>query len=96
VFTLLIIIQVITAIFLIFIVLIQGGKGAEVGPAFGGSAQTIFGPRGAATFMTKLTVVVAVIFMLTSMSLAVLSAKRVSIMPERSPIQSEQSQPAKQ
>lgn len=94
-FTLLVIIHVIVAIFLIFTVLIQGGKGAEMGAAFGGSPQTIFGPRGAATFLNKLTVVVAIIFMLTSLSLAVLSAKKVSIMPERSPIQSEQSQPAK-
>jgi len=94
-FTLLVIIHVIVAILLIFIVLIQRGKGAEMGAAFGGSSQTIFGPRGAATFLNKLTVVMAIIFMLTSLSLAVLSAKKVSVMPERSPIQSEQSQPAR-
>jgi len=57
---------------LIGIVLIQGGKGAEVGAAFGaGSSNTIFGASGGQSFLGKLTTGVAVIFMLTSLSLAV-------------------------
>jgi preprotein translocase subunit SecG len=75
------------SIFLIFIVLIQSSKGAEMGAAFGGSSQTLFGSRGATTFMNKLTTVSAIVFMLTSLSLAVLSMEKGkgSIMPERIP-----------
>ncbi len=58
-----------------------------MGAAFGGSSQTLFGSRGAATFMNKLTTVAAIVFMLTSLSLAVLSVERGSIMPEKIPIQ---------
>lgn len=61
--------------FLIFIVLIQSGKGAELGAAFGGSSQTLFGARGAATFFSKMTTIAAVVFMLTSLTLAVITAK---------------------
>lgn len=89
-FTLLVIIHVIVAILLIFIVLVQGGKGAEMGAAFGGSPQTIFGPRGTTTFLQKLTTVIAIIFMLTSLSLAVLSVKKDSIIPRQTPIQNNQ------
>jgi preprotein translocase subunit SecG len=77
--TLLLIVHVIVCFFLIFIVLLQSGKGAELGAAFGGSNQTIFGSRGAATFLNKMTTVAAVIFMLTSLSLAVVTAKGVTV-----------------
>ncbi|MDP2167333.1 MAG: preprotein translocase subunit SecG [Thermodesulfovibrionales bacterium] len=73
--TLLLIVHLLVCFFLIFIVLIQGGKGAELGAAFGGSSQTLFGGRGAATFLNKLTTGVAVVFMLTSLLLAVASVK---------------------
>lgn len=57
--------------FLIAVILLQAGKGADIGAAFGaGSSQTVFGPRGAATFLTKFTAVVAVLFLATSISLA--------------------------
>ncbi len=56
---------------LIVIVLLQMGKGAEVGASFGaGGSQTIFGAAGGASFMGKVTAAAAVIFMLTSLSLA--------------------------
>ena len=61
-------------------VLLQSGKGAEMGAAFGGSSQTIFGSRGSATFMSKLTVAAAITFMITSLSLSILSRER-SIAP---------------
>ena len=77
--TLVLILHVIVCFFLIFIVLIQSGKGAELGAAFGGSSQTLFGARGAATFFSKLTTASAVIFMLSSLSLAVITAKRTSV-----------------
>ena len=68
-------------LFLIFIVLIQSSKGAEMGAAFGGgSSQTLFGSRGAGTIFTKLTTISAIVFMLTSLSLAILSIDRGSIM----------------
>jgi len=78
--TFLLVIHILVCIFLIGIVLIQGGKGAELGSAFGGgSSQTLFGGRGAATFLSKLTTVVAVVFMLTSLALAVISVKQGSV-----------------
>lgn len=56
---------------LVIIVLLQMGKGAEVGASFGaGGSQTIFGAGGGANFMGKVTAAAAVIFMLTSLSLA--------------------------
>ena len=60
---------------LILIVLLQTGKGADMGAAFGGSSQTVFGSTGAATFLSKLTTIVAVVFMVTSLGLAIISSK---------------------
>jgi preprotein translocase subunit SecG len=77
--TFLLIVHVIVCFFLIFIVLLQSGKGAELGAAFGGSNQTIFGSRGAATFLNKLTTVAAVVFMITSLLLAIVTAKGVTV-----------------
>lgn len=65
---------------MIFIILIQSSKGAEMGAAFGGSSQTLFGSRGASTFLSKVTTAAAIIFMLTSLSLAIISSRRGSIM----------------
>ncbi|MBI5602894.1 MAG: preprotein translocase subunit SecG [Deltaproteobacteria bacterium] len=70
--TLLIFIHILVCLALIMIVLLQTGKGASMGAAFGGSSQTIFGSSGASTFLTKLTTIVAVVFMLTSLLLAFL------------------------
>lgn len=71
---LLVIIQVISCIALIMIVLLQTGRGADIGAAFGGASQTLFGSAGPATFMNKLTTVVAVVFMLTTLSLSYISS----------------------
>ena len=57
---------------LILIVLLQRGKGSDMGAAFGGSSQAIFGSRGATTFLHKVTAAIAIIFMLTSLGLAFL------------------------
>jgi preprotein translocase subunit SecG len=59
---------------LILVVLLQAGKGASMGAAFGGASQTVFGSSGATTFLAKMTTVVAVLFMITSLTLAYLSA----------------------
>ena len=79
-YTLVLIIHLLVCAFLIFIVLMQSSKGAEMGAAFGGSNQTLFGSRGAATVLTKLTTASAILFMLTSLTLAVISFKRGSVM----------------
>ena len=72
-----IIIHIIVAVALILIVLLQTGKGADMGAAFGGgSSQTLFGGSGASTFLSRLTTFAAIIFMLTSLGLAYLSSHR--------------------
>ena len=76
-YTLMIILHVVVSLALILIVLLQTGKGAEMGAGFGGgSNQTIFGSRGAATFLSKVTTGAAVLFMLTSLSLAIMTKNR--------------------
>ena len=72
--TIVLAVHVIVAFALILIVLLQSGKGASMGAAFGGSSQTVFGSRGPAGFMSKLTTGVAVVFMLTSLTLSMISA----------------------
>jgi preprotein translocase subunit SecG len=79
-YTLFVILHLVVCLFLIFIILIQSSKGAEMGAAFGGSSQTLFGSRGAATFLSKLTTGAAILFMITSLSLALITVKRGSIM----------------
>lgn len=69
-----IIIHVIVCIALILIVLLQSGKGAEMGAAFGGSSQTVFGGAGPAPFLSRVTTIAAVVFMVTSLALAYLSS----------------------
>jgi preprotein translocase subunit SecG len=78
-YTALVVLHLTVCLFLIFIILIQSSKGAEMGAAFGGSSQTLFGSRGAATFLSKLTTGAAIAFMLTSLLLAVTSIKRDSV-----------------
>jgi preprotein translocase subunit SecG len=69
--TFLIIVHVIVSIALIAIVLLQSGKGAEMGASFGaGGSQSVFGAGGGTTFLSKLTTGAAIIFMLTSLTLA--------------------------
>ena len=75
----LVIIHVIVCVALIMIVLLQTGKGADIGAAFGGGgSNTLFGTTGASTFLSKATTIAAVIFMVTSLSLAYLSSHRTA------------------
>ncbi len=70
-------IHVINVVLLIVVVLIQTGKGSEVGFAFGaGAAQTMFGSGGGKTFITRLTIILAVLFMTTSIFLALFQVKK--------------------
>ena len=76
---LLTVIHVVFCLFLILVILLQTGKGAGIGAAFGGGgSQTVFGPRGAGSFIGKLTGIVAALFMLTSFSLAYVSSSKTS------------------
>jgi len=75
-------------VFLILVVLLQTGKGADVAAAFGGTSQTAFGARGATTLLSKLTTGSAIVFMITSFALAMLSNKGGStVVPEQAPAQ---------
>jgi len=74
-YTFTVIIHLTVCFLMIAAILLQAGKGAEIGAAFGGSSQTVFGSRGPGTFLSKVTVGAAIIFMLTSLSLAFLSKK---------------------
>jgi len=65
------VVHVLVCVFLIIVVLLQRGKGAEIGAVFGGGGGgTLFGSRGAGNFLTRLTTGAAFVFMLTSLSLA--------------------------
>jgi preprotein translocase subunit SecG len=72
--------HVLVSTILITMVLVQKGKGADIGAAFGGASQTIFGARGAQSFLAKLTTGAAIVFMLTSLGLALTTAKKSSVM----------------
>ena len=90
---LLITLHVLVCIALIIIVLLQAGKGAEIGASFGsGSSQTVFGATGGKSFMSRLTTGAAVIFMLTSLTLAYFYGQpgSTSVMPATVPTQTPQ------
>jgi preprotein translocase subunit SecG len=71
--------HVIVCIILVLVVLLQSGKGADLAGAFGGGAtQTAFGSRGPANFLSKMTTVAAVVFMLTSLGLSMISSPEVA------------------
>lgn len=74
--TLLTIVHVVVCFFLIGIVLLQHGKGADAGAAFGGSSQTLFGTEGPVPLLNKITTLSAIVFMATSITLAYLSAHK--------------------
>jgi preprotein translocase subunit SecG len=72
------IIHVIVCIGLILVVLLQTGKGAEVGAVFGGSSSTIFGSSGAGNFLSRLTTGMAIVFMITSLTLGYFAGRKPS------------------
>ncbi len=75
--TILVVVQVLVAVSLIGLILVQHGKGADAGAAFGsGASGTVFGARGAANFLTRLTAILATAFFIASLTLAYLVSDR--------------------
>lgn len=89
--SILLIVQILVAISLIALVLLQHGKGADMGAAFGaGASGTVFGSRGSASFLTRVTAVLAATFFLNSMVLAYMSTQAVdrsSVVERVEPVQ---------
>jgi preprotein translocase subunit SecG len=78
--TLILVVHIVVCIALILIILLQSGKGADIGAVFGGgSSQTVFGSTGATPFLSKITIGAAVIFMVTSIILTYFSGKGVGV-----------------
>src|SRR5512147_1328061 len=99
--TLLIVVHTIVCLFLIGIVLLQHGKGADIGATFGGSSQSLFGTEGPLPLLNKITTAAAIVFMLTSVALAYISTQtsKSSVMSEMSvsqpkaPVEAEKPKP---
>ncbi|MDP2854753.1 MAG: preprotein translocase subunit SecG [Smithellaceae bacterium] len=93
--TLVTIIHVLACITLILIVLLQAGKGANMGAAFGGSSQTVFGSSGSGTFLGKMTAGVAIVFMLTSIALTYTASRKTSALMDgvSAPVTNQQTVP---
>ncbi len=70
-------VHILVCLFLVIVVLLQSGQSGDIAAAFGGQgSQTAFGPRGAATILTKATTWCAVIFMVTSITLSVMASRK--------------------
>lgn len=93
--TLLLVFHIILCFVMIAVVLLHRGKGAELGAAFGGgSSQTLFGPRGAATFLNKVATIVAVLFMFSSFFLTYITTRSKSVVSDVNvPVQTQPVQP---
>jgi preprotein translocase subunit SecG len=75
-------IHVIVCLFLVVVVLLQSGKAADLAGAFGGmGSQTVFGPRGSATVLSKATTIAAAMFMVTSLSLSIMATRGGGAVP---------------
>ncbi len=108
-YTVTVVLHVLACLALILIVLLQTGKGAEMGAAFGGASQTLFGGSGGTTFLSKLTTGAAIVFMITCLGLTYLSSapstksvmeevpvekSEAPLLPEAKPIQPAAQPPA--
>lgn len=91
----LITIHILLCFILVVIILLQKGKGADIGAVFGGTSQTLFGSTGATSFLQKLTVIIAAGFILTSLGLSIFmgQAKKSSVMDKvKIPVTQQQTQ----
>lgn len=78
--TLVVVVHVVIAVALVGLILIQQGKGADAGAAFGGGAsQTVFGSQGSGSFLTRVTSILALVFFVTSFSLAIFAKQRAEV-----------------
>ena len=77
-FSILLAIQVLVSVSIIVLVMLQHGKGADIGATFGGGGQSLFGTEGPVPMLNKITTLAAVVFMVTSISLAYISAHRTT------------------
>lgn len=69
-------VHILVCVFLVIVVLLQSGKAADLAGAFGGmGSQTTFGPRGSVTALSRATTIAAVLFMVTSLTLAVMASR---------------------
>lgn len=76
--TVLLVVQVLVALSVIALILVQHGKGADAGAAFGsGASSTVFGSRGSGNFMTKITAVLAFVFLVNSLALAYIANQSI-------------------
>lgn len=81
--TLVVVVHVVIAVALVGLILIQQGKGADAGAAFGGGAsQTVFGSQGSGSFLTRVTSILALVFFITSFSLAIFAKQRAEVAGE--------------
>jgi|SRR5690554_2762634 len=81
--TLVVVVHVVIAVGLVGLILIQQGKGADAGAAFGGGAsQTVFGSQGSGSFLTRVTTGLTIVFFATSFSLAVFAKQRAEVAGE--------------
>jgi preprotein translocase subunit SecG len=95
--SILLVVQVLLSISLIVLILMQHGKGADAGAAFGsGASATVFGARGSGNFMTRATTILAVLFFVVCLSLAYLSANRSSPESVTGSVMSQEVAPATQ
>jgi preprotein translocase subunit SecG len=82
----LVVLHVLVSLAIIAIVLLQAGKGADIGSAFGAAgSQAVFGSMGTPTILGKITTTVAIVFMVTSFTLALLSSRTGSVVPASGP-----------
>lgn len=94
------IIHVLVCFFLVIVVLLQSGKAADLAGAFGGmGSQTAFGPRGSATVLSKATTIAAAVFMVTSLTLAIMATRGAAssgsvLERQKGPVKSAPAQPA--
>jgi len=71
--------NILSGLFLVGVVLLQSGKGADMGAAFGGANSAVFGPSGPGNALTKITAATAALFMVTALSLSVISSRENSV-----------------
>jgi preprotein translocase subunit SecG len=83
--TLVTVIHIVVCVLLVLVVMIQSGKGAEISATLGGSSNTIFGTSGGANILTRITSVLAAIFMFTSLGLTLLGSETRKSVFENAP-----------